>query len=77
MRLLLIAGERCAQVMDAKTRDLHPRYLELDEIWAYVQKTNRRARKGDSPEIGDPCPLKSALSVSNNLAGVSVFALGF
>lgn len=53
MRLLLVAGERCAKVMDAKMRNLRPRYLELDEIWTYVQKKNRRVRKGGSPEIGD------------------------
>jgi transposase-like protein len=32
MRLLLIAGERSARLMDARMRGLTPRYLQVDEI---------------------------------------------
>ena len=53
MRLLIIAGHRSEQVMDTMMRDLRPRYLQLDEIWTFVQKKARRVRTGDSPEIGD------------------------
>ena len=52
MRLLIVAGERTAGTMDT-IRGLRPRYLQLDEIWTFVQKKNRRVRKGDSPEVGD------------------------
>jgi len=52
-RLLVEAGDSCNDLLDTKMRNLHPRYLQLDEIWMYVQKKNRRVREGDSPEMGD------------------------
>src|ERR1700684_1879072 len=33
MRLLIVAGERSAGLMDARMRNLQPRYLQVDEIW--------------------------------------------
>jgi transposase-like protein/IS1 family transposase len=53
MRLLLLAGERCQSLMDSKMQNLRPRYLQIDEIWAYVGKKRKHVRKGDSPEVGD------------------------
>lgn len=53
MRLLLVAGDRCARLMDTGMRNLHPRYLQVDEAWTFVQKKARRVRKEDPPEIGD------------------------
>ncbi len=53
MRLLLVAGDRSAKLMDARMRNLRTRYLQLDEIWTYCGKKQRRVRKGESPEIGD------------------------
>jgi transposase-like protein/IS1 family transposase len=53
MRLLLLAGERSQQLMDAKMRNLNARYLQVDEIWCYVGKKRRNVRSGDSPELGD------------------------
>jgi IS1 family transposase len=53
MSLLLLAGERSQQLMDAKMRNLSTRYLQVDEIWTYVGKKRRNVRSGDSPELGD------------------------
>jgi transposase-like protein/IS1 family transposase len=53
MRMLLLAGERCEKLMDAKMRNLTCKYLEVDEIWTYVAKKRRNVRSGDSPELGD------------------------
>lgn len=53
MRLLLVAGERSARLMDARMQNLSPRYLQIDEIWTYVGKKRRNVRKGESPELGD------------------------
>lgn len=41
MRLLLVAGEGSARLMDAKIRNVRPRYLQLDEIWTFVGKKQR------------------------------------
>jgi transposase-like protein len=38
MRLLILAGHRSARLMDAKMHGLHPRYLQVDEIWTFVSK---------------------------------------
>jgi IS1 family transposase len=53
MRLLILAGERCEELMYAKMRNLSPRYLQCDEIWTFCQKKQRNVRKGDSPDFGD------------------------
>ena len=53
MRLLIVAGDRSARLMDERMRDLNSRYLQVDEIWTYVQKKRAHVRSTDSPEIGD------------------------
>jgi transposase-like protein/IS1 family transposase len=53
MRLLVLAGQRCEALMDSRMRNVRSRYLQIDEIWTYVQKKNRHVRKGHSPEVGD------------------------
>src|SRR5579863_4923292 len=53
MSLLLIAGERSETIMNTTMRGLQSRYLQVDEIWTFCQKKQRRVRKGDSPEVGD------------------------
>jgi transposase-like protein len=53
MSLLVLAGQRCEALMNSKMRGLSMKRIQIDEIWTYVQKKNRRIRKGDSPEIGD------------------------
>ncbi len=51
--LLLRTGERCQQIMDERMRNLECRYLQVDEIWTFVQKKRRNVRSGDSPDVGD------------------------
>jgi IS1 family transposase len=51
--LLLRTGEHCKQIMDARMRNLECRYLQLDEIWTFVQKKRAHVRQGDPPEVGD------------------------
>jgi IS1 family transposase len=51
--LLLRTGERCQQIMNERMRNLECRYLQVDEIWTFVQKKRRNVRSGDSPEVGD------------------------
>jgi transposase-like protein/IS1 family transposase len=52
MRLLIVAGERSASLMNSKMRGLKPRYLEIDEIWTWVGKKQKRVRQGDPEEFG-------------------------
>ncbi len=55
LRLLVQVGERCQILMDATMRDLSPRALQVDEIWTFVGKKQRRVAFEErfDPEIGD------------------------
>lgn len=52
-RLLVEVGDRCAEIMDSKIRNVRCGYVQCDEIWTYVGKKQRRIHKDDSPELGD------------------------
>jgi IS1 family transposase len=53
MRLLIVAGERSAELMNSKMRGLRPKHLQCDEIWTFCQKKQRHVRSGDSIDVGD------------------------
>lgn len=54
MRLLVEVGTGCNQLMDEQMRDLTCRRLQVDEIWAYVQKKQRRVTdEDDRSRVGD------------------------
>jgi IS1 family transposase len=53
LRLLVIAGERCAKLMDEKMRGLKCHRIQGDELWCFVGKKQRNMQLGDSPELGD------------------------
>jgi len=55
MRLLLRAGEGCAQLLDEKMRNLSCRHLQVDEIWGFVKKKQRVLTEKEKldPTIGD------------------------
>jgi len=54
MRLMISAGEVCANLMDERMRNLSCRRIQLDEIWAYVQKKQRHLTPTDDPSrVGD------------------------
>jgi hypothetical protein len=52
MSLLVRAGERCADLMDSKMRNLPCTRLEFDEIWGFVGKKERNIKEGDSFGVG-------------------------
>src|SRR5580658_7694941 len=53
LKLLILAGERCTRLMDAKMRNLRCARIQSDEMWGFVGKKNRNLQIGDSPELGD------------------------
>jgi IS1 family transposase len=53
MRLLVLAGERCMILMDARMRNLRCQHIQSDEIWTFVAKKQRHVKAEDSPEVGD------------------------
>ena len=53
MRLGVRVGEACAELHDRLMRDLHVSTIELDEIWSYIGKKQKRVTVGDGPDKGD------------------------
>lgn len=49
----LIAGEACRRLHNAMMRGLQVAILELDEIWAFIGKKQKRLTDEDPPEMGD------------------------
>lgn len=52
MRLGVKVGQGCTSLMDTKMRDLSCTRLEMDEIWGFVGKKERRVKWGDDPQLG-------------------------
>lgn len=52
-RLALHVGRGCAELHDRVMVGLRVPRLELDELWAFVGKKQRRVTREDGPEIGD------------------------
>lgn len=53
MRLGVRVGEGCALLHDRLMRDLHVNLCELDEVWGYIGKKQKRLEAGDPAEFGD------------------------
>ena len=52
-RLLVRVGEHCEEIMDREMRGLSCGSLQLDEMWGYVAKKQKRVRPDDPREFGD------------------------
>jgi hypothetical protein len=53
MRLSVRVGQGCANLQDAKLRDLDCHYLQFDEIWGFIGKKQRHVRPNEDPRHGD------------------------
>jgi IS1 family transposase len=54
LSLLVRMGEGCAALLDQQLRDLPCERLEIDELWAFVQKKQRHVKETDNASrVGD------------------------
>jgi IS1 family transposase len=53
MRLGVKVGKGCAELLDAKMRDLSCGHLQFDELWGFIGKKKRNVKPEDSAEMGD------------------------
>jgi IS1 family transposase len=53
MSLNLRVGHGCARVMDSMMRGLDSKTIQMDEIWGFVGKKQRKVTIDDSLEVGD------------------------
>lgn len=52
-RVALEAGDACRRLHNVMMRDVQVAILELDEIWAFIGKKQKRLKPTDAPEMGD------------------------
>lgn len=53
LRLMNRVGAGCQRLLDARMKALPCKFIQVDEIWTYVQKKQKRVRPWDSPDAGD------------------------
>lgn len=53
MRLAVRIGEGCSKLHGAMMRDLQVNRIELDEIWSFVGKKQKRVKPEDGDMVGD------------------------
>ena len=53
MRLLVKVGQGCQDLLNKRMRHLHCQRLELDEIWTYVRKKQRKVYPHENRDFGD------------------------
>jgi IS1 family transposase len=54
LRVLLRVGDRCAQILNERMRRLPCHIMQVDEIWTYVGKHEKRIGPDDNPnKVGD------------------------
>lgn len=53
LSLLLTVGEKCRRICDARVRGVKPRYVQMDELWCFIHKKQKRVHTGDPFEWGD------------------------
>ena len=53
LKLLVLAGEKCEQIMADKIRNVQVRDVEADEVWSFIGKKEKRVRAEDDQNLGD------------------------
>jgi hypothetical protein len=55
LRLLVSVGDHCQRFLDERLRGFRSQHLQLDEIWTFVRKKERRLSELErlNPDIGD------------------------
>lgn len=55
MRLMLKIGEKCQKILDLKLQEVKCKFLEVDEIWTFVKKKEKRIKEEEAFDftIGD------------------------
>jgi IS1 family transposase len=53
LKLLILAGERCERIMGRYVRNVKAQDVELDELWSYIGKKEKRVRPEDDQNLGD------------------------
>src|SRR5437773_2295373 len=74
LRVLLRVGDRCARLLGEKVRGVYARCVEVDEIWTYVFKKEKRLTVDDNPAIMGDQYVFAAISAEHKL--IICYAIG-
>ena len=53
LRLLVLVGEKCERIMGRYVRNVQVRDVEMDEVWSFIGKKEKRVRPEDDQNLGD------------------------
>jgi transposase-like protein/IS1 family transposase len=53
LSLLVLAGQKCQALLNARIHNLRPRYVQLDELWTFVHTKQVHLSEDDPAEWGD------------------------
>jgi hypothetical protein len=52
LKLMVIGGEKSERIMAQKIRNVEVRDVELDEVWAFIGKKQKRPKPEDDQNLG-------------------------
>ena len=53
LKLLVLVGERCERIMGRYVRNVDARDIEMDVLWSFIGKKEKRVRPEDDQNLGD------------------------
>lgn len=53
LKLLVLVGEKCERIMSKHVRNVQARDIEMDEVWSFIGKKEKRVRPEDDQNLGD------------------------
>src|SRR5260370_28036669 len=53
LSLLLTVGNKCQNLFDTHVRNIHPRFVQADELWTFVHTKKKNLGSDDPSEWGD------------------------
>lgn len=53
LSLLVLAGQKCQALLDARIRNIRPNFVQLDELWTFVHTKQGHLSEDDPAEWGD------------------------
>lgn len=53
LNILVLAGERCEQLLGKKLVNVIVKDVQADEIWSFIGKKEKQVRSGDDQNLGD------------------------
>ncbi len=53
LSLLVLAGRKCRSILDSRIRNIHPKFVQMDELWTFLHTKEGHLSEDDPSEWGD------------------------